>query len=86
MQTPFTTARLKAVDPIIIKCGKVDGPSRFDRMAARRLAPRNLGAFEGERLSSCHGYDESYGVMKAALSLIAVVAFLFIVAMMTGAA
>ena len=79
MQSPYTTARLKAVDPIVIRCSPV--PAR----RIHRPAPRNLGGIEGERLSRCRGYDESYGLTKALLSLIALSGFLLAAAMLLGA-
>ncbi|MGB3415746.1 MAG: hypothetical protein WBA36_03665 [Mesorhizobium sp.] len=81
MQSPATTARLKALDPIVIKCGPVTGRVRN----INPPAPRHLGTFEGERKRECAGYDESYGATKAALSLIALTGFMLAAAIFLGA-
>lgn len=45
----------------------------------------HLGVFEGQRKRAAHPADESYGLTKALLSLMAVVAFLFCAALVLGA-
>ncbi len=79
MQSPYTTARLKAVDPIVIKCSP--GPVR----RIHHPAPRNLGIIEGECLARCRGYDESYSLTKALLSLLSVAGFMLAIALIMGA-
>jgi hypothetical protein len=82
----------------LIKCSPVEGQSRLERrrLSASVAVPArlsvvaspavcDLGTFEGERKRRCSGYDESYGVTKAMLSLLAVTAFMFVVAVTVGA-
>lgn len=49
-------------------------------------APYDLGVFEGRRKRAAYPVDESYGLTKALLSLMAVTAFLFCLALVLGAA
>lgn len=57
----------------VIKCAPLDSPSRYEhRRNHRQARAQHLGTFEGERLSRCRSHDESYTLVQAMLSLLAV--------------
>jgi hypothetical protein len=87
-----------SVSLTLVKCSPPASSRRIERRtrpvslsAATRLPPaaaplvHNLGTFEGERKRRCTGYDESYGVTKSLLSLLAVASVLFVIAVTVGA-